>query len=153
VSVDAFRARIRQRLADMQLPAIGFDVRTLHSLATDIIKTANSDFGVETQTAVAGESQSRQFLKQAVDQWIEQHPEHWQLFLPDNSPQTRARWRDETSKMAQNFISTAKNERYRPEMILARLQMPDPTAVSTDIQASPLLWMLAGIYGRYQTIL
>lgn len=153
VSVDAFRARIRQRLADMQLPAIGFDVRTLHSLATDIIKTANSDFGVETQTAVAGESQSRQFLNQAVDQWIEQHPEHWQLFLPDNSPQTRARWRDETSKMAQNFISTAKNERYRPEMILARLQMPDPTAVSTDIQASPLLWMLAGIYGRYQTIL
>ncbi|HRQ40508.1 MAG TPA: ATP-dependent helicase [Chloroflexota bacterium] len=153
-SVDTFRARIRQRLDEMARPSVGFDVRTLHSLANEIVKTANSDFGSDASLTVAGDSQARHFLNQAIDQWVEQYPDLWRAFLPDDSPQTRARWRDETSKMAQSFISTAKNERYRPDAILERLQ-PEEAASSPHhpITSSPLLWMLAGIYGRYQTIL
>lgn len=170
-SVDTFRARIRQRLDEMGRPAVGFDVRTLHSLANEIVKIANSDFGSDASLTVAGDSQARHFLNQAIDQWVEQYPDLWRAFLPDDSPQTRARWRDETSKMAQSFISAAKNERYRPEAILERLQSNGDDKVTGwqgegvtgagnvtlspphPVTQSPLLWMLAGIYGRYQTIL
>jgi DNA helicase-2/ATP-dependent DNA helicase PcrA len=153
-SVDTFRARIRQRLNEMNLPPVGFDVRTLHSLANEIVKTANSEFGAEAGLVVAGDSQARHFLNQAIEQWIDQNPDLWRAFLPDDSPQTRARWRDETTKMAQSFISTAKNERYRPEAILEHLQPEEVTSSPHHpTTSSPLLWMLAGIYGRYQTIL
>ncbi|GIK55129.1 MAG: DNA helicase [Chloroflexota bacterium] len=157
-SVDTFRARIRQRLDEMGRPAVGFDVRTLHSLANEIVKIANSDFGSDASLTVAGDSQARHFLNQAIDQWIDQYPDLWRAFLPDDSPQTRARWRDETGKMAQSFISAAKNERYRPEVILERLEIGDwrldeLSNLQSPISQSPLLHMLASIYGRYQTIL
>lgn len=152
-SVDTFRARIRQRLDEMGRTAVGFDVRTLHSLANEIVKIANSDFGSDTSLTVAGDSQARHFLNQAIDQWIDQYPDLWRAFLPDDSPQTRARWRDETGKMAQSFISAAKNERYRPDQIIERLGDGETESLNLPISQSPLLHMLAGIYGRYQTIL
>ncbi|MCP4363456.1 MAG: ATP-dependent helicase [Chloroflexi bacterium] len=166
-SVDTFRARIRQRLMEMELPDEGYAVRTLHSLGSEIVKTANSEFGDETGLLVAGDSQSRHFLNQAIEQWIDQYPDVWVAFLPDDSPQTRARWRDATMRMSRSFISAAKNERYRPELILERLESEDwrlalsrnegleddTVNLQSPIHQSPLLHMLSGIYGRYQTIL
>jgi DNA helicase II / ATP-dependent DNA helicase PcrA len=46
-SVDTFKARIRKRLDEMDLPPIGFDVRTLHSLALEIVRFADSDLGAK----------------------------------------------------------------------------------------------------------
>jgi hypothetical protein len=37
----------------------------------------------------------------------------------------RARWRDITERTARAFIRAAKNERYRPEQILQRLESGD----------------------------
>jgi superfamily I DNA/RNA helicase len=42
-SVDTFKARIRQRLMERELPTVGFDVRTLHSLALEILRTAHGN--------------------------------------------------------------------------------------------------------------
>ncbi|HFQ93500.1 MAG TPA: ATP-dependent helicase, partial [Anaerolineae bacterium] len=158
-SVDTFRARIRQRLTEMELPDAGYDVRTLHSLALEIVRTANTGLGPDAELTVTDDGQASHFLALATDQWIEQYPDIWSQFLPDDSPQTQARWRDLTQKTAKAFIRTAKNERYTPEQILQRSRgaeeqgrwgdesplLPSPPA--------PLLHMLAGIYGRYQTIL
>ncbi len=50
----------------------------------------------------------------------------------------------------------AKNERYRPEQILQKLESGDFQAdadLQGPINEAPLLWMMGGIYGRYQTIL
>ncbi|MCP4428550.1 MAG: ATP-dependent helicase, partial [Chloroflexi bacterium] len=78
----------------------------------------------------------------------------WQQFLTDDAPQTRARWRDVTQKSAKAFIRSAKNERYRPQQILEALES-EKWGVKSEEEGlqSPLLWMMAGIYGRYQTIL
>jgi DNA helicase II / ATP-dependent DNA helicase PcrA len=166
-SVDTFKARIRKRLDEMALPPVGFDVRTLHSLALEIVRTAHTGVG-ETADAlvVLDETQSNHFLALAVDGWIETHAETWQAFLPDNSPQMKARWRDITERTAKAFIRAAKNERYHPDQISRRLQAgwsarergsggaeelassPLPPSAS-----APLLFMMTGIYGRYQTIL
>lgn len=155
-SVETFRARIRKRLDEMELPATGFDVRTLHSLALEIVRQANGGLGPDAGAVVLDENQANHFLAQAVDRWLDVNPDFWFQLLPDDSPQTVARWRDLVQRTAKAFIRTAKNERYRPEQIgqrLAGLQanpQPDP---DVDLSQSPLLAMLAGIYGRYQTIL
>lgn len=158
-SVDTFKARIRQRLYEMGLPANrGFDVRTLHSLALEIVRVAESGLGGDAEPVVLDEGQSNNFLIRAVDGWIEDHPGVWYAFLEDDSPQLRARWRDVTERTARAFIRTAKNERYDPGAILRRLNSED-FALATDdelqgsIQQSPLLQMMAGIYARYQSIL
>src|SRR5690606_15561098 len=52
---------------------------------------------------------------------------------------------------AKAFIRTAKNEQHHPEAILQKLATEDN--LQSPISQSPLLHMLTGIYGRYQTIL
>ena len=164
-SVDAFRARIRKRLDEMGLPDNGYDVRTLHSLALAIVRLSSSGLGEDNTPDVLDEVRSNNALALAVDGWIETHPDEWHAFLPDNSPQMRARWRDITQRTARAFIRAAKNERYLPEEILGRLKiegrrlmiedrrLEDANHQSSIINHSPLLRMMAGIYGRYQSTL
>ncbi len=157
-SVDTFKARIRKRLDDIDRPPIGFDVRTLHSLALEIVRLAESGLGAETAgPEVLDDTRSANALSQAVTNWMETYPDQWHAFLTEDTPQMRARWRDITERTARAFIRTAKNERYHPEEILQRLKTGDQEETSPGLQSpvsqSPLLWMMAGIYGRYQTIL
>ncbi|MCA9970862.1 MAG: ATP-dependent helicase [Anaerolineales bacterium] len=153
-SVDTFRARIRKRLDEMALPADrGFDVRTLHSLALEIVRLASSGLGAEGDAlSVLDDVQRSHYLSLAVDGWIEQHRAEWLAFLEsDTSPQLQARWRDITTRTAATFIRTAKNERYQPEQIHA--QLAHAAGRGDRVAQSPLLQMMAGIYGRYQSLL
>ena len=154
-SVDTFKARIRKRLEEKGLPDGGYDVRTLHSLALEIVRQANANLGDEIGLVVTDETQSNHFLAQATDRWIDDHPGLWMAFLPDQTPQTKARWRDLVQKTAKAFIRTAKNERHHPDQIAQQLNTPQPQVPDNQppISQSPLLHMLSGIYGRYQTIL
>ncbi|MCB8920676.1 MAG: ATP-dependent helicase [Ardenticatenaceae bacterium] len=159
-SVDTFKARIRKRLTELELSTErGFDVRTLHSLALEIVRQANG--GDSEATAVLDDVQSSHYLALSVDQWIEDNREQWLQFLDDASPQKQARWRDITSRTARTFIRVAKNERYRPEEILQRSmgaggqggRGAEENSPLLPGSPAPLLSMLAGIYGRYQTLL
>jgi DNA helicase-2/ATP-dependent DNA helicase PcrA len=147
-SVETFRARIRKRLLELGRPLTGFDVRTLHSLALEIVKTASSGTADTADApAVLDETQSNHFLARAAANWIEANTELWHAFLPDDSPQMRARWHEITERTARAFIRTAKNERYRPQDILGRF------TGDQDVSTYPLVWMMAGIYDRYQGVL
>ncbi|MCZ7668306.1 MAG: UvrD-helicase domain-containing protein [Chloroflexi bacterium] len=167
-SVDTFRARIRKRLDEMDLQSVGFDVRTLHSLALEIVRLAAGGFGDDHDGPdVLDEIRSNDALATAVTRTIEDNPAQWLQFLEDDSPQMRARWRDITERTARTFIRTAKNERYTPEMIQERLKnkggvpslSQDSRLSSADdtlqssIFESPLLHMMAAIYSRYQQAL
>jgi DNA helicase-2/ATP-dependent DNA helicase PcrA len=158
-SVDNFKVRVRQQLEAQGLPPEGFDVRTLHSLAKEIVNMAEGGFGEDAGVNVLGDGQATHFLAQAFDQWKENHPHIWQQFLTDDSPQSQTRWRETIKKAAKAFIQTAKNERYKPEQIVERLETGDlrleieEDSLQSPVNQSPLLWMMAGIYGRYQTIL
>lgn len=151
-SVDTFKARIRKRLDVLGLPAAGFDVRTLHSLALEIVRLDSTGLGEDAAPHVLDEAQSAHFLALAADGWIEAHPDEWYAFLPEDTPQLRARWRDITLRTARAFIRAAKNERYSPALVLERLNRTVSEAPSPN-EHTPLLWMMAGIYGRYQTML
>ncbi|MFO7536467.1 MAG: UvrD-helicase domain-containing protein, partial [Chloroflexota bacterium] len=173
-SVDTFKARIRQQLMERDLPPTGFDVRTLHSLALEILRTAHGSLDEEAGGfVVLDDSQSSHFLALAVDGWIESHPDLWHAFLPDNSPRMKARWRDITEQTARAFIRSAKNERYGPEEIRYAVAGGQYSVNSSQYSVNSeqysveseklkveseggewlLLRMMAEIYGRYQTIL
>lgn len=154
-SVDTFRARIRKRLLETGLPDAGYDVRTLHSLSLEIVRWAGETPGDEL--IVLDETQSRQTLEASVDGWINDNTHLWEAFLPESnreySPQMIAGWRNTTVNMAAAFIRAAKNDRFGPEAILMSIrdQYDSPTKEEeTNVARSPLMYMLAGIYGRYQ---
>ncbi len=165
-SVESFRARIRQQLEEAGLPLTGFDVRTLHSLGLEIVRATRGG-EIADEIVVVDEAQSLAYLAQAVTSWIDAYPEAWRAFLPDDaSVALRGRWREITERTAQIYIRTAKNERYQPAAIQKRLEERSgalPDLATMEDQSAPgvaagdadlaLLWMLNGIYGRYQAIL
>lgn len=159
-SVDTFRARVRKNLEDLGLPPDhGYDVRTLHSLALEIVRISESGLGPDAAgPTVTDESQSALFLGRALDSWIEAYPDLWQAFDGGDSPRAQTRWRENVLRTAHSFIRAAKNERYRVQDIQARLNLfrdpvPDFTIDPGQVESSPLLFMLTGIYGGYQRIL
>lgn len=159
-SVDAFRASVRRHLLQIEHPLLGFDVRTLHSLGLEIVRTAAGGLPGDEEPLVLDESRAASFLTQATAGWIDAHPDLWRAFLPEaDSLRLSTRWRDITERTAAAYIRTAKNERYRPDVVAARLEKawqrlageeePDrQTAVTLQ-----LVRMLNEIYGRYQEIL
>lgn len=159
-SVNTFRARVRKRLEELNLPPDeGYDVRTLHSLALEIVRISESGLGNDTAgPVVADETQTNLFINQAMDNWIALHPDHYRAFLQSDNLQEQSRWRNTVVKTARSFIRAAKNERYQAQSIQARLSAlletsVEPTSEDSQIGASPLLHMLTGIYGQYQDIL
>jgi DNA helicase-2/ATP-dependent DNA helicase PcrA len=167
-SVDTFRSRIRARLAEISLPEVGYDVRTLHSLALEIVHLAEGGYDFQDELpVVANDAQVIEFLGRAVDGWIDSNVKIWHSFLDGDSPSDRVRWRTITENTAQAFIRTAKNQRYTPEKILDRILKSDispetldtasyPIALGPENQITaptPLMFMMAGIYQRYQSSL
>jgi DNA helicase-2/ATP-dependent DNA helicase PcrA len=162
-SVETFRARIRERLNGLDLPLLGFDVRTLHSLALEIVRTAESGSSEDGDLpSVADEAQIGRYVARAMDLWIAGHGEDWQEFLPDDSPQTRVRWRDVVERSARSFIRSAKNGRHRPDYVISKVALAadqyDRGLVRSDLADGNvpdfrLVSMLAGVYDRYQSIL
>ena len=159
-SVDTFKARIRKRLEEMDLPPdLGYEVRTLHSLALEIVRLSESGLGAANHDpAVLDQTQSSHFLAAAVDGWIEANPHLWHAFLSNDSPRERALWRKISEDTAHSFIRSAKNNRYQPYEILTQLaeqaaQENGYEQLDLSVSNSPLLHMMTGIYGRYQSIL
>lgn len=158
-SVDTFRARIRKRLQEMGLDDTGYDVRTLHSLSLEIVRSAGEIPADEL--TVLDDLQSRQILEAAVDGWINDNVRLWETFLPESgreySPQMIARWRDITATTAASFIRAAKNERYTPAAIQSTIRRRQNNDIDPDespnVAQSPLMHMMAGIYSRYQSSL
>ncbi|MGD8805575.1 MAG: ATP-dependent helicase [Chloroflexota bacterium] len=167
-SVETFRARIRQRLEEFDLPLAGYEIRTLHSLALEIVRLAQGgSLSAEDGPAVIDEAQALSLLSRATETWIDANPQLWRDLLSDARPQQLARWRELVEQTARSFIREAKNHRYAPETIArqVRLQLvaakvdglaalPELMATSDNLDGQ--LWLLlvmAGIYERYQAII
>lgn len=163
-SVDNFKSRIRERLQSAGLnPDAGYDVRTLHSLSLEILR---SQYGGDREQSliVLDEGQSDHFLGLAIDQWQLANFDIWMALLPDENEQSKTKWMRKVERMAKAFIRQAKNRRYRPEGINARLAAQLQLDSEADEAGEPadfspiadgfdlLLRMLTGIYSHYQSI-
>jgi DNA helicase-2/ATP-dependent DNA helicase PcrA len=167
-SVETFRARIRQRLEEYGLPLAGYDVRTLHSLALEILRvSAGGADGSEEGPVVLDEPQSLNLLAHATDSSIEANPRLWNELLTEDRPQARVRWRHLLQTTARSFIREAKNHRYTAEAIRRQIRIQISTKLGADDSSLhggssgpyeadlhlALLHILGAIYERYQSSL
>ena len=167
-SVDNFKARIAAWLHELGLHREGYDVRTLHSLAREILLSEPAAAGITGEFPVLDEGQSDLYLARAVDNWIKDNPAAWRSFLPSDaadSPRLRARWRNITQGTARGLVRLAKNGRYSPAAVRNEQEKPlrqrasamedhaAHTRPSSIEPPSSLIAMLAGIYDRYQAAL
>jgi DNA helicase-2/ATP-dependent DNA helicase PcrA len=143
-AVDNVRARIRQRLEEMNLLQVGNDVRTLHSLSYGIVQANSGLVGAASEFAVLDERSSGDLLDKAVRIWNAQHKEVWGRLGPGDYVDDRweQEWRDIARKVARTVITTAKNRRLRAEDLLARIGGGD--------ELNQFLRIGAEIYQLYQ---
>jgi len=167
-SVETFRASIRKRLDELGIDPIGFEVRTLHSLALEIVRNAQGGTGgLLDNLLIIDETESNNFIALAVTNWIESNSQLWESLLRDSSPQERVRWQGRIERISKLFIRESKNYRYSAQEVLDQL-LKDESGVSQPIQSLsqiaedhieyqtieiPLLGMLSEIYSLYQTAL
>ena len=144
-SAENFKTRLREKLLAQGLQPVGYDARTLHSMALEIVKLMHGD--ALNMPAVVDDAQSGSFLSRAIDLWREQYPDEWDALLPDDTPRMRVRWRNMIERTSRAFIRTAKNQRFTPQSIMEMLEEQER---GEDWIFSR---MFAGIYERYQLIL
>ena len=151
-AVSNFSARISGFLAERGLvPGIGYRVRTLHGMASDIVRPRAEAFGIDPDFTILDESSSNLLIRRAVDLWLaEDQGRTLSAYLKDDISDDKRekdinnRWIADVTKIAGNVISQAKDYQLTPGMIRAKLSsMPS----QKDFL---LLQMFSSIYDRYQ---
>ncbi len=143
-AVDNLSHRIATTLQEAGVRRGRYEVRTLHSLAREIVLEQPGLAGVVPGFPVLDERTSQSFLERALERWLEEHPDFWERWLPEDTPQARAFWRERFLEVARAAVSLAKNRRWRPRDLLARLAAwprPVPELVSLAIEVYALYQM------------
>jgi len=112
-AVDNVRARIASELRSGGLPGGGYDVRTLHSLAYEIIQTNPGLAGTTTDFSVLDDRGREELLDRAVRIWNDRNRALWENLFPEGGQGEywRRRWPDIAGSVARAVITTAKNRR------------------------------------------
>ena len=162
-AVDNIRNRIRRNLVNAGLPPEeGYRVFTLHGLANTILRSRPDLAGTTTDYRIDDEMSGQQTMPEAVRWFVQQEPEYWHSFLPDDLSQQRRNqveedWRDKTASVGHEVTKLAKNLQLTSAqlnaMILAAATADDGFNTPDTSAISPFLRIGAAIYGRYETIL
>lgn len=128
------------------LPGLNYRVRTLHSLANDIVRERPGLVGLADDFKVIDERESDDILQEAVETWARAHPNASDDYLTDEhqaNGYTRAHhWPDLLTSMSGAFIRQAKDLQLSAEQVRERLRR------SADVL--PLAEMCADIYEQYE---
>lgn len=166
--VETFRANMALRLVERDLLPMGFEVRTLHSLALDILRNMRGGTSLsEESLIVADEVERSGFIELAVSGWIDANEACWNELTKGLNPRDRVGWRDKLAEVSRDFIQAAKNYQYDPADIAALSVSLDMARNWNNPEISPpgteekevldpcysLSSVLAGIYDRYQSAL
>jgi DNA helicase II / ATP-dependent DNA helicase PcrA len=147
-AVDNFAARVESFIKDRSLlPGMGYRVRTLHGLASDIVRERPDLAGLSSHFAIADEAEAREILENAAYSWLRSHPDFMRDYTaPDLDPfrdyKLQREWQNLIVDIAGAFIRQAKDLQVTPDDVRQQLQK-----VKTP---QPLLEMGCDIYSDYQ---
>ena len=162
-AVDNLRSRIADMLNQRGRVYMGCYIRTLHSLAYEIIHAHPDLAGIGTEFDVLDGRRQREVLNRVTQIWIRQNQSRWRSFLVEGGetmpPWQERMWRDTTERVVATVIDTAKNWKLGPADIQQRHeysrgaappQLTGLSANSEDQDPMPLLRMATEIYALYQ---
>ncbi len=148
-AVQNFSGRLSKLVAKHGLlPNFGYRVRTLHSLAHDIVKRRPDLVQLADDFAIVDNSEANRILEDAAEAWVHGHPDFADAFIdPDIEggkldSVKRKDWPRLVTDIAGSFIKQAKDALLSPEDIRAKL-----TACPDTL---PLAEMGCAIYADYQ---
>ncbi|MBE9006753.1 ATP-dependent helicase [Fortiea sp. LEGE XX443] len=150
------KAKIRKYLReDLSLPQTGFAVYTLHGLALNIASRYPDLSGLQLENlTLITPSQSHRFIRTAVEQWINNHPEKYfrllegQQFDGEETERLRRQSVLRTEilpDLATTVIHEAKSSGIPPE------QLQQWSQQTSDEYA--ILSIAAGLYEQYQNLM
>ena len=146
-AVGNFKNRIGKFLDERRLPRTGFEVRTIHSLAVQIVRERPEAIGWPDTFAVLDEVRRGSLVDSLTDRWMREHRDTWESLIREdaqNRDQARARWAERTPELMSRLIQSFKARRLSPEDALALTRrLP---------KSEPLRWA-AEIYQEYQRVL
>jgi len=144
-AVANFKSRIAGFLAERGLPRqVGYDVRTLHSLAHLIVQGQPALSGLDTEFRILDETEVNRVRGDVVRIWIERHEERWLSFLQGPDERAQRSWLGKTRRIVAATIRAAKTARMKPADLLERLsRLGDATEVE-------VARMGAEVYAIYQ---
>ena len=133
-AVDNFYQRVSQFVASFGLlPNLGYQVRTLHSLAHDIVRERPTLVGLPENFTILDERAADDIRNEVANAWRSAHPEYLENYLKDDieagklAQLQRKDIPELVQELALAFIRTAKDRQWAPEQVIDRLeQMPVP---------------------------
>lgn len=146
-AVANFRSRIGEFLDARGFPRHqGYEVRTIHSLAMNIVRERPDAIGWSDNFTVMDEAGLKGILDGLVRAWIARNRQIWEEMLKSD---LKGRWRDnalagweeKTVDIVRNLIQSFKSRRINPETALGLTRHLHPT--------SALRWA-ADVYADYQ---
>ena len=151
-AVDNFSQRVSMFLEERGLlPNVGYRVRTLHSLAHDIVRSRPALVGLPENFQIVDERESDSILDEAARTWLKANPYRVDDYLDLDLEEGKRDWvarehlPDLVSGIAREFVRIVKNKRFTVERLEARL---------ADMPLSlPLAEMGVDIYADYQRAL
>ncbi|NJR52248.1 MAG: ATP-dependent helicase [Leptolyngbyaceae cyanobacterium CSU_1_3] len=145
------KAEIRKQLKKLSLPQGGFVVHTLHGLAWSIARSYPDLSGLNPDSILVTPNQSHRLIRNSVEQWIGNHPQHFQQLLEGRQfdGEETERLRRQTvlrtevlPALADTVIREAKSSGLTPLDLQARSNQSDNYTVLT---------IAAGLYEQYQS--
>lgn len=147
-AVANFKSKIAGFLRERGLPQhVGYDVRTLHSLAHWIVQQAPGDVGLDPEYDILGEIEFHRGVAVAAQRYLARRRDAVLTALKTSVPESDATLRKLLQDLASTTIRTAKMMRLRPEELLRRL---DDIADGPAVQLAKLG---AELYAAYQEYL
>ena len=107
------------------LPGWGYRVRTLHSLANEIVRSRATAARIDDEVSIIDERESSAILANAVDSWLRRQPEAADDYLGreflDRAQIRNQHWRGIVTDAAGNVIKRAKDDLLSPEALATQL--------------------------------
>ncbi len=156
---DNLARRVDQATAARTLmPGVGYRVRTLHSLAADIVRERPEAVGLTDAFGIVDQEQCDQIRRQVAVAWLRGNGSRCEWLLDPELPEERRafvrreRLPDLVEGLGSDFIRYAKGERVRPDQLQALLRDRRAGAVGGD-QDATLAEIGTTLYTDYQRAL
>ncbi|MEM9214472.1 MAG: ATP-dependent helicase [Cyanobacteria bacterium P01_F01_bin.150] len=165
------KAKIREDLRNLALPAIGFSVHTLHGLALHIAQRHPEQSGLNmSQMTLMTPTQSHRLMRSAVERWISINPDAFETLVQgqffDGEETERLRRQsvlrtEVLPNLAETVIHEAKSSGLRPDQLRHIWETVAPPHFRFDTNQTPgnsrdiytqLLAIATGLYEQYQSV-
>jgi DNA helicase-2/ATP-dependent DNA helicase PcrA len=149
------KQKVRQFCQELGLPAMGFTVQTLHSLALNIASRHPQYSGLDLANAtLISPYQSHRLLRQCVEQWIQAQPQYYRQLLEfgEHSGEEGERLRRQSALRTDILPALAKVAIHEAKS--SGLTPADLFALDEQIRDElPLMEIAAGLYQQYDRLL